>query len=408
MHVDLPSLTHLELVDTRVSWQSSVFKSTLTHLTFRSGDTPYEYLTASITTVLRALEGMPALQNLELKGVLPSLPDDTPPLINDLMVNLPHLRTLLLGSSAKTCAFVLQHMAFPADVTLQLDCTDLRSNEVAQLCPVLSSKLRSDPEHGIVVPPLLTLSINETSLKAWTQDYPISVLHPVPSSAIPPKAQPKLCITMYRPSYGQTTLLNVVLDTLPIANVRTLYLGAHDHTMEKKEWLRMCGRMTGLRELDVGRFGETGLPEALAGRVPAPATTPPVPAQGSSEKPRRKMQPFLPGLRTLQLTGLRLRRTAPDVYGADADAGLLPQYTKMLATRRRSKCPLVLRLRDCMNVCQDDIVKLRKDAASVEWDGAENWDDEDEYDEDDEELYGDPYYDEDFSDDDPPFFFFPW
>lgn len=401
--VDLPRLTHLELQDTRISWHNPIFKSTLTHLHFRSSDSLYEYQSASIHCVLRALESMPALQTLELKGVLPSLPDDAPPLIDDHALNLPQLQTLVLAAPAKTSAFILRHVSFPATTTLQLECSDYRPSEVAHLFPVLSSKFRPDSGDGAIIAPLLSLSVSELSLKAWTQEYPMDVLDPAHAVPPPAKAKAKLCITLTRISVCTSMFFSNLLAALPLENIRTMHFSSNDFVMDKKEWIRTCEGMTALRELCVSRYGEVGLPEALAARVPIPGAAPPVPTEGTSKRPRRKMQPFLPNLRTLHLSGIRIRSSPPD----GVLEGLVPAYVKMLAARRKSKVPLAMLLRECINVGQSDVDKFKKDAACVEWDGREDWIDEDDYDEDE---YYDEYYDpyDDYSDDEPPFFFFPW
>lgn len=408
--INLPQLSHLELIDTRISWHNPIFKSTLTHLTFRSNDPLHDYQNTTLHCVLRALENMPALQRLELKGVLPSLSDDMPPLVDDLTIRLPQLRTLVLGALAKTSAFLLQHLVFPANVAIQLDCTDYRSSDISHLCPVLSTKLRSDLEHDVVMPPIRALCISESTFRAWTQEYPLSILDPPPSMNIPPaKAQPKLAISLTHTHCPTVSIFSSLLAALPVANVQSMYIASSDYLMAKKDWIRAWEGMVGLKELGVGRYGEAALPEALASRVPIPGASQPAHAQSSSKKPRRKMQPLLPSLRTLQLSGVRMRRTPPDADDIEDDPGLIPAYMKMLAVRRKSKVPLALRLRECVNVALVDVDKLRKDATSVEWDGVQDWFDEDEY--DDEDYYDDPYYEpyDDFTDEDePPFFFFPW
>jgi hypothetical protein len=120
-------LQRLELIDCNIPFESLMLCGLL-HLKFyKTGSR------LSAVQLLEALEKMPLVETLDLSGRL-TFYDTT------RVVHLSHLTFLRLRSSAPTCAYLLNHISFPASTSLELQLKLTHTdNDHSSICDAVSS-----------------------------------------------------------------------------------------------------------------------------------------------------------------------------------------------------------------------------------------------------------------------------
>jgi hypothetical protein len=110
-------LEHLELINCTISWDSPLLHD-LVHLML------HNTLKPTITQLLEALERMPLIEALVLRDSLPVISNDnfgSPEIVR--VIHLSRLSFLYLSSTAIECAYLLNHISYPASTFLKLYCT---------------------------------------------------------------------------------------------------------------------------------------------------------------------------------------------------------------------------------------------------------------------------------------------
>lgn len=126
-----PDLQYLSLSVLSFIWRSNVHHPHLRHL----------YLTSrrraeSLNNILAALEGMPLLELLDLRGCLP---DELKPAISGSpLLILPHLETIELRSKLEDCINFLSYFQTPSarDITMLGSCSNSKDKLDADLAPI--------------------------------------------------------------------------------------------------------------------------------------------------------------------------------------------------------------------------------------------------------------------------------
>ncbi|THU87968.1 hypothetical protein K435DRAFT_324107 [Dendrothele bispora CBS 962.96] len=111
MKGDTPSLTHLELKDFHLPWNSPLLTNLTCLKLFQSDSSSSPTLEEFVETLSR----MPGLETLELKNVLP-----TETVSSSQEVILSHLRNIRLEGKVEACAGALNHITFPSTTTILL------------------------------------------------------------------------------------------------------------------------------------------------------------------------------------------------------------------------------------------------------------------------------------------------
>ena len=375
--VDMPKLVHLELLTSHVPWSSPLFRPTVTRLTFR--DTSARTQGEDFAQVLRVLGSMPLLQELDLRGVLPILVDDgsTPPEL-DHYISLPALQHLAVSGTAKSCAFLLQHLKFSVGY-LEVECKTMLPAELKILTPIITSKL-----HGSSSAPAISLQsmlVTGTCLTVWDDVHSIETLGKIHRGYIRRPA-PRLKLSI---SSVLAEGLHDALVSLPLGDVQVCVIGSHTGGASLRGWKTLFQVMPSVRELSVHQCYDD-IADALALRIPVPA--------GEREKrtgkgKQKKSDVLLPQLKVLCLSAVRFR---DDLEELDEDPGsVLMAYKKMLETRKKARRQIEkLSIHNSINFGSEDCKSLKGLVKEVDWDGVEDWSEGEE--EDDSE---DDYSDED-------------
>lgn len=354
----MPRLTQLELYGNELAWGCGIFKPTLTSLSVTCN---HCHLRSSLPQLLDVLDTMPQLRSLQLRHSLPR-----PPITFELpsvtrQVSLTQLQSLSLTGTTRQCVWVMQHLSYPVTTTTCIEGADTTNIDVKQLSETISKKLQAAASDGEPVLPIITASIKnegeqwDAQFKAWTAPRPQTTCTP-DGSALP--VLPLLNI-VFCEDYD-FILFDLFHSGLPLADVESLHITPTRFVSPNKtKWRRMCDSMPNLRELSVGSIAQDTIADTLMLRVPK-ADTP-------SDKPakRRRMQPVLPNLKKLVMQHVFFRPS----YLLMLDDDRPKRYRKMLAARQRSRCMInELVLDRCVNICAEDVDKLRPLVGGVQWD----------------------------------------
>lgn len=378
---DMPRLTQLELYDNELVWGCGIFKPTLTSLSVTCN---HRRLRSSLPELLDVLDTMPQLRSLQLRHALPPITPELPSVTRQ--VSLTQLQSLSLTGTTRQCVWVMQHLSYPVTTTMCLEGEETTSIDVQHLSETISKKLQAAATNGEQVLPITTASIKNESeqwyaqFKAWTA--PRSQATCTADVSVLP-VLPLLNIVFCEDS--NFILFDLFHSGLPLTEVETLHIAPTRFVCPNKaRWRRVYDSMPNLRELSVGSIAQDTIADTLMLRVPK-ADTP-------SDKPskRRRMQPILPNLKKLVLQHVFFRPS----YLVMSHDNRPTKYRKMLAARQRSRRMIhELVLDRCVNMCAEDVDKLRPLVGRVQWDPSlvrrevPDSDDESDFDDDSDDEY---------------------
>ena len=363
---DTEHLQRVELINCKICWDSRLLTG-LTRLTLEDS----LKANSSIIQVLHALQRMPALTDLRLKG---SIPDDSKGLSTYPAVDLPCLRVLNISSGVGPLTTVLRHINFPHSAVLNLTCKENQSTQIdfSKFLSVLAMKFLS----SLVIRSLkLQLSgdidYNRTyglEFYLWTTTF-IQDCFPLPSSVIP---QSQLRLVLTWPSShprNHVKALSCAFDAMSLPFLTQLQVATLDY-IDSKTWVNTFGKLP-LLELVCVRNYE---PHSFLGALVYKST-----AAEKSITASRSV-PF-PKLRYIHLEDF-------NVFGKDErtlSADLLLDYLTERCERNAEA--QVLRLGDCRYISSDDVERLKKFFVNVIRDGARQGEEDDlEYDSDGDGL----------------------
>ena len=362
---DMPKLTRLQLLSCNVPWSSPLFRPTLTQLMFH--DMHAKYARSDFAQVLRVLESMPLLRDLDLRGVLPDVVGDATALpVLDPRVSLHALQNLSIAGTAQSCAFLLQHMDFSVNC-LRIDCTTAVSEGWTTLALTIASILRGSHSPTASAVSLRSMLLTPDGMTAWNSVHSLETLG-----------------RMYRHSTGELSptlklsvpaiLLGSILDdlaTLPLEEVQSCMIASGKGGTHSPQWQELFQAMPNVRELGVFE-ATTCVMSALAQLVRVPV------GQYKGRNGKQTSDVLLPNLKTLSLCLVRFR-----VYINEPDEdSTLTRTKEMLEARKKARRQVEkLLIQGCINFGHEDCKSLEGLVKEVDWDKAEDWyeDEEDDY-----------------------------
>ncbi len=252
----IPQLNRLELHFFTPKWGRKLLRSTLKHLTLHGDEKDHIYGSnyqgpASLTQLVNILVDLPVLETLQLQFVLST------PSPSDHMAataDLPLLTSFkIIAHCASTCTLVLDHLSFPADASLFVECPGVYSDELGQLSHSMRKKL-NPPNAGL--PEIRTMELrcedNILRLRGWTESHSINKL-----LDNDPPGEPHVDLLLWRSwdnlwSHEFETL--AMLDIVCPTSVERLLLDGDDYSFRvaEGEWARRIAEMSRLCELSVG------------------------------------------------------------------------------------------------------------------------------------------------------------
>lgn len=263
----ITGLKRLELRGYVLPWSHKLLKHrTLTHLSIVSGlRVPgLGVQTAALSTVLKALKGLPALEVLEFSNVLPDVPNSVLPTTRRGVASLVHLRKLSLEGTLLQCVQLMQHLAFPTTTQIDVACVgSYEAKHLIALASTIGEKLRGSKKTPGAPQVLRCASVVDAvpDFKAWSTAHSIEqVVDQL--DTMPPH---HVSITL-RPAHAFA-----LCQLLPLKDVQTFYLNpAAQFALAKHRWTAPLRNMPSIRQLGIGDWaGEGGpFPEVLAACVP--------------------------------------------------------------------------------------------------------------------------------------------
>ncbi|TFY77738.1 hypothetical protein EWM64_g6274 [Hericium alpestre] len=281
-----PVLRRLHLKGIRVAWSVPILRG-LTHLHIEEEGNP-NHTHGLDGGFFHALKGLPALEILYLANVLP---DEVLSLDNG-SVPLLRLRSLTLVGEGPSRLYVLGRLEIPSSCRLRLQCEYYNESELEACLPMLCGHFSATPD------PFHTLSLvdideTRTDLKLWRESNIRD------SSTLHPPVDPDLVISASCPTepYRPLDPLEIMCDTLPLSDIRTILIQRREFTMRGDQWKRLfaanCQKVNNvfmskeLEAMDLCRVLSTRLGNA----------------QGTAFTPD---QLFLPDLKLLSLQSVNL------------------------------------------------------------------------------------------------------
>ena len=231
---DTEHLQRVELINCKISWESRLLTG-LTHLTLQDSDSLEG--NSSIIQLLHALQRMPALTELHLRG---SILDNLEGPSTYVVVDLPCLQVLNISSDVGPLTAVLRHITFPSSATLKLTCKENQSTQVdfSNFFSVLATKFLS------------TLVIRSLSLRdsdacddeihglefyLWTSDC-------FPSS---PYSRPQLLLVLTWPSsqpHNYVRVLTCAFNAMSLSFLTRLQISMSDY-IDSQTWVTTFGKL---------------------------------------------------------------------------------------------------------------------------------------------------------------------
>lgn len=339
---DLPKLKRL---DTRsyalcLSWTSTIFKSTITHL-FLQHTLPS---TSTLDETLEALAGMPNLKSLQLRDVLPSLFHGSA-----RNVHLPHLELLDLIETCKSCSPLLQHVTYPPTAKLRIELSSpLSRSDVTELSSQIATKLSDPHSSGASVRSLLITNADFDIVAAWREHLTATEIIP----DRPENADVELELDLQNSRHYEA-ILKQILSPLPLSNVHTI--GLVSGATFSSCWKTFSRSMPSVQELGVSSTNSEEsqmVLRLLVVRSPKPDSPAP--------------PPLFPRLNVLLLSGMWF---CEDAY--DEDPAVLRLLRKMLRSRQLSKRTSRIEelvLKNTINLDETDVEDIHKLVGKVTWD----------------------------------------
>lgn len=362
---DAPKLEKLELVGCSIPWNSTIFHN-LTHL--KIFDTGAQFC-PSLDQLVEALDKMPKLECLDLTDCLPILPVDAISVSAPLrVVELPRLQQLKLCSQTLESANVLNHISFPASVTVNLVCrgSDASDSDFSSLVPALANWLNGarsiQPLQRLLVDHFSTNSIR---FQAWNHEG---------VEAKSPSSIPILDMVLSWKHFGAHVVehvISTICASLPLSQLRVLHVWQSE-VIRSAAWVSIFGAMSKLRTIDVhGSYGHE-LVKALSMTAQSPVT--------------------FPYLRTLALDEVNFMVDRTD------ELTMLEPFMDCLMLRSEYGSEIRrLKIKRCSHILEADVEALNQVVVDVSWDGIESGfgdDSEEDGFDSDEDFYGrrDPFY----------------
>lgn len=278
-------LRRLELCKCNLHWPSPLL-SELTHLKLDNLD-----ILPTMSQLLDALKKMPNLEILDLKDCLPTLlTDASNPQPPDRVVSLPCLSFLSLCSQVLECANVLNHLSYPSNALLRLQCKsrNMTATDISSLSPVLS-KMRESIRQGIENP-IRYLSIEQLHpmglrLRTWTRSAETR-------SAKSEDSQLEIMVRWLNYARSSERVVLRFCHALPITDIDTLYVS--NVLMDVGIWLRTFGAFKGLKSIHVSGAMACGIIPALSRALD----------KNSASRDGHTGKSSFPGLKSLALEGV--------------------------------------------------------------------------------------------------------
>ncbi|KAI0349525.1 hypothetical protein OH77DRAFT_1431987 [Trametes cingulata] len=354
----LSKLRSLEICRLAMSWQNPVLSSTITELVV-IGRFDMQRFLGSFDDLLGALETLSHLRVLELADSIPMLPEDTTKLPTpQRVIALPELRRLALTGPTLDCAFLVNHLSFPAHTRIFLRGYYLDADQ---------EFLRTVQNHSARSGKLLAVRLS----RAFSRTFVMKGWLTPESQSFDPFVEVQLDAPN---SYNAASKL---ARHALFASVRVLTI---DVNYYQWTWRTVLAGFPGVRTLSVH-----GHPDKLLSALCA------------TRKPRNKhdhlpSQLPLPLLEVMKLSDVSISRPLPD------GLTFLHDLEDWLLLRCNHEMPITdLHLNDCYGVTKEDVARLAQIVTNVTWDGAELYDGIEE--EDETEPASDnsdlplPYYD---------------
>jgi hypothetical protein len=233
-------LERLELVNCIISWDSPLLHD-LVHLKLLNTLQP------TITQLLEALERMPSIETLDLKDSLPIVSNDnfgSPEIIR--VIHLSRLSALRLSSTAIECAYLLNHISYPASTSLMLQCTlGVGSNCLPTIFKAISSVWNGRDGSHLLDTLIFIRDVQSLNLRGWTER---DIRHN------PAQMDVNLFFGI-----GQQKLEEMMVDicnALTLTNLRRLFVDTVN-PIPTSTWLNAFGNLTSLQTVVV--YGRTAI-----------------------------------------------------------------------------------------------------------------------------------------------------
>ena len=340
---DTEHLQRVELINCKISWESQLLTG-LTYLKLQ------DFLTAnsSIIQVLQALQRMPALTELHLRG---SIPDGSEDPSTCIVVDLPYLRILNISSGVGPPTAVLRHITFPHSATLELTCIGHQSSHIdfSSFFSVLATKFLST----LVIRSLCLLDSNAFEDYIYGLEFDLWTSDCFPSS---PYSRPQLLLVLTWPSsqpHNYVKALTCAFNAMSLSFLTSLQISTSDY-IDTQTWVKTFGKLPLLERVCVQSLAPKSFLEALVYKTKA--------AEKSKTAYRNVS---FPKLRYIHLEFTNFFGTGAGYISVEKLLDYLMERCEREAEVR------VLRLDNCYCISSHDVKRLKEIVVDVIWDGVE-------------------------------------
>ncbi|KAH8091674.1 hypothetical protein BXZ70DRAFT_952818 [Cristinia sonorae] len=359
-----PALEYLKLTNLQISWANTSFPSTLRCIIFQVGGmVPTDHPSlVSYLDIVHALQGLPLLEVLHLRGVFRALssPIALPPPV-EKHVQLPRLRDMALYGDPTVSIHIMDHLVIPPDCRIAMRLDGNRVPEVATY-PFYAAPLRAKLADPIIPVEgkgaLQQVAIDQSSVSFFKRHessivYPHLLVDVIFGYRDRPESLPVF------------DLMDAVCHQLPICDVSTLVVTGWLPT--NLVWEKILGAMPNIRVLRI-----TGsLPRVVLSLL------------GTRERdtvgvlPQDRLPPFLmPKLERLELHKVPFR------LGEETwdHSSFVERLCEVLSARSDAgSSPVELTITKCTSLWDCDISELQDVVAgTVDWDEEADYYDSDE------------------------------
>lgn len=365
-----PSLTDLTISSHRVNWAKGIFPQSLARLYISGG----AQNTSLCKDVVEALDGLPALEYLQLIDVLSPFPESTtslPPTFSP--VCFAKMKDLRIASSALISVYFLAHCVVPASTKITLT---IQSSCSAEAVPLMIAPLSSKLNEGLIADG--KQAVNSVVISSSCMTFYKREAAPVTTDRMQPHFILNLPVGM-----RDGLILGSLYPHLPLRDVATLSIANITyHQWAKPGWLKMLEAMENLQALTF--VGDSLSTVTLNSLLRARTTS-------TDAEPDPKRPHLMPKLKQIALRRYRFREADDD----DEETTFVNELRKTLSLRKASGSRIRrVVVKECINMDEGDIKVLQKSVAVI-WDGVvdyEDIDDEDEFYESDPDYSS--YYDD--------------
>ncbi|KAA1468432.1 hypothetical protein DENSPDRAFT_927352 [Dentipellis sp. KUC8613] len=430
-----PRLRRLVLDHARISWDSPILLSGLTHLEVRlpancmvkthersmismSGPPPKRWLPTHVQ-LMSVLNASPALATLILER---SVPEDDPELKVWIQrssnaqaapapppLALHHLRMVELDGSFNACAHLLSCLIIPPDASLLVTAEAGTISGIERIDKdVLAKEMFAASDRSLRrMSSLRVKQMRESecvAIEGWPAPLGLPVYPSIYHTSKPPQPTVKLHLNMrdggYLTLWNKQDIASAVLSTFEPSSVEEIEVITDDRYLPVSTWWTYFAEMRNVRIVQASDECAKGLTSALTliPQKPGPTGTSPTPARPEPEMVTvpdgtAPETPLFPALKELAFSNVDFQK---GISISVKNTAFYDHFLKSLLLRKTWKIPLnKLHLRDC-TIHEKWVNELKKAVPEVVWDGIElRWEDdpeksedEDEY--DDEDSYG--YY----------------